>query len=117
MKRISVAILLAAPLCLLCSMGFAQDRYRPPYGPTMSPYLDYFRVQPGVLPNYYQFIRPERELRQSISQINRSIGQEQTQINDLRKDMKRGQQTIKPADASPTGKAGSFQNYSHYYTK
>jgi hypothetical protein len=91
--------------------AFGQQRYRSPYGPTMSPYLEYLRAQPGVVPNYYQFIRPQRELRQTLNQYDRTLTQEQRQIQKLEGEL----QQIKESPAAATGTGATFQNYSHYY--
>lgn len=88
-----------------------QQRYRSPYGPTLSPYLEYLRAQPGVIPNYYQFIRPQRELRQTLNQYDRTLTQEQRQIRQLEGQLHQ----IKESPAAPTGTGATFQNYSHYY--
>lgn len=87
--------------------GFG-GRYSSPYGPTMSPYLDYFRRDTGVLDPYNTFIRPRRQLQNQLSDI---VQQEQAQTAKLQQQI----QGIKEAQAAPTGVGASYLNYSHYY--
>lgn len=107
----AIIFLVVGATLLATAPAYSQQRYRSPYGPTMSPYLEYLRAQPGVIPNYYQFIRPQRELRQTLNQYDRTLTQEQRQIQQLEGEIQR----IKESPAAATGTGATFQNYSHYY--
>ena len=83
-------------------------RYRSPYGPTMSPYLDYFRRDSGVLDPYNTFIRPRQQLQDQIGQM----AQEERAANIRLQQQIQG---IREETAAPTGRGATFMNYSHYY--
>ncbi len=83
-------------------------RYRSPYGPTLSPYLDYFRRDTGVLDPYNAFIRPRRQLQNELGAI---VQQERAENVRLQNQI----QGIRTATAAPTGTGATFFNYSHYY--
>ena len=83
-------------------------RYSSPYGPTLSPYLDYFRRDTGVLDPYNAFIRPRRQLQNQLGEI---VQQGQAENVRLRQQI----QGIREAQGAPTGTGATFMNYSHYY--
>jgi hypothetical protein len=83
-------------------------RYRSPYGPTLSPYLNYFRQDTGVLDPYNTFIRPLRQLDNQLGQMQQ---QEQAANTRLQQQI----QGIRAETAAPTGTGATFMNYSHYY--
>jgi hypothetical protein len=83
-------------------------RYRAPYGPTISPYLDYFRRDTGVLDPYNAFIRPRRQLENQLGQM----AQEDRAANVRLQQQIQG---IRESTAAPTGRGATFMNYSHYY--
>ena len=100
----------AADLCLAQGGRYRSygGRYSSPYGPTLSPYLDYFRRDTGVLDPYNTFIRPRRQLQNQIADI---VQQEQSETARLQQQI----QGIRAAEAGPTGTGATFLNYSHYY--
>jgi hypothetical protein len=108
-----ILILLAAGATDTC---FAQGgvyrsyggRYRSPYGPTLSPYLDYFRRDTGALDPYNAFIRPRRQLENELGQM---VQQERAENTRLQQQI----QGIRAESAAPTGTGATFLNYSHYY--
>ena len=83
-------------------------RYASPYGPTLSPYLDYFRRDTGVLDPYNTFIRPRRQLQNQLDDI---VQQERAETTRLQQQI----QGIRESGAAPTGTSATFLNYSHYY--
>jgi hypothetical protein len=83
-------------------------RYRSPYGPTISPYLDYFRRDTGVLDPYNAFIRPRRQLDNQLGQM---VQDERAANTRLQQQI----QGIRAETAAPTGASATFMNYSHYY--
>jgi ATP phosphoribosyltransferase regulatory subunit HisZ len=100
----------AADVCLAQGGRYRPygGRYSSPYGPTLSPYLDYFRRDTGVLDPYNTFIRPRRQLQNQLADI---VQQEQSETARLQQQI----QGIREAEARPTGTGATFLNYSHYY--
>jgi hypothetical protein len=93
----------------------ASPTYRSPAlrSPTISPWLDLFRRNEGVLDNYNQFVRPQQQLR-------RAMAQQQNEITSQRLRQRRIQSEIGALQRDgrghmPTGVGGTFQNYLHYY--
>ena len=119
MRRIACRPLLGAALFLVAmcvaDVSFGQGgyrsyggRYRSPYGPTITPYLDYFRRDTGVLDPYNTFIRPRRQLENQIGQI---VQQERAENTRLQQQIQR----VREEQVAPTGAGATFMNYSHYY--
>ena len=88
-------------------------RYQP-NKPTLSPYLNYFRLNTGVLPNYQQFVRPQINLQKTLQQQQAQIRSGQNSLKDLNSKVE--QRFSKPT-VSPTGHGATFRNYSHYFPK
>lgn len=86
-------------------------RYTSPRGPTITPYLDYFRQDVGALNRYYTFVQPRAQLTSQIGQMQNTISQQQTEIKNLQG------QIAKPREsgAIPTGVGGSFMNHMRYF--
>jgi hypothetical protein len=96
----------------------AQQRYQPSR-PTVSPYLNLFRENNGVIPNYQSLVRPMLQ-QQAINQYQGQLLQQQ---NRRISQLQTGQSQLEQA-ASPTGKGGAFnrmgssstfQNTSRFY--
>jgi len=95
----------------------AQQRYRSPSGPALSPYLNYFRRDVGVLDNYHTFVRPEQRLMQSLSQQQSELRRTQLQLGQVQTDVRgMSKELLAPSAASPTGRTATFLNYSHFYS-
>ena len=106
-----VLVVCAADLCLAQGGGGYRSyggRYRSPYGPTITPYLDYFRRDTGVLDPYNTFIRPRRQLENQLGQM----AQEERAANIRLQQQIQG---IRQETAAPTGRGATFMNYSHFY--
>lgn len=76
--------------------------------PTLSPYLDYFRRDTGVLPRYQQFVRPRQTQlaeRQRTMQDIRSL-QMGVQYNAAR---------VTAEGLRGTGRASTYMNFLHFY--
>lgn len=85
--------------------------YRPPAGPTITPYLDYYNVPISpLLDNYYTYARPRAELRSYLNRQDMAISQQSQRLNQLGNQMSQ----MTPA-AAPTGTGSTFFNHSHYY--
>lgn len=94
------------------SRGYG-GRYSSPYGPTLSPYLDYFRRDTGVLDPYNAFIRPRRELNY---QLNNMAAQEQVENARLQREITQ-LKGVRAPSAAATGTSATYFNYSHYYSQ
>jgi hypothetical protein len=107
---IFLATLGASSACFGQGSGYHSygGRYYSPYGPTLSPYLDYFRRDTGVLDPYNAFIRPRRQLQ---NQLADAAQQAQVETTKLQQQV----QGVKEAQAHPTGVGAGYLNYSHYY--
>jgi hypothetical protein len=84
-------------------------RYTSPSGPTITPYLEYFRTDTGAVGDPYNaFIAPHRQLNSRLSELSQrqqaDFDSNQQQISQLRRSV-----------AAPTGIGGTFMNFSHYY--
>lgn len=102
-----------------------QRRYQPSR-PTVSPYLNLFRFNNSVVPNYQSLVRPEQEalrFRQQQQQYDRRQTQE---LNQLRSNVEVLQQPAVVSElVAPTGKnawfnrpgPSSFQNTSRFYSQ
>lgn len=110
-------VVAALALCagVLASPASAQRRYRSPSGPTITPYLDYFRRDNGVLRDPYNaWVRPRRIVRDEIYQQRQSLYTLGRGLRDVNRDVNQ-MQSLRASGASPTGTGSSFMNYSHYY--
>ncbi len=87
--------------------------YRPPAGPTITPFLDYFNapISP-LMDNYHTYVRPRAELRSNLSRLGTSVNQQNRRLDQLGQDFRQ----FNPSQAAPTGTGSSFMNYSHYYS-
>jgi hypothetical protein len=105
-------IALVAAGCWLgtAAESHAQVRRYEPSRPTVSPYLNLFREQTGILPNYQALVRPQ-QLQNETNQRQREINQRgateaqnlQTQIYELQ------QKQAAELQMAPTGKNAWFQ--------
>ena len=77
--------------------------------PPVSPYLDMFRANTGVLPNYYTFVRPQLEQQKQQTQQWQAI--RQLQIAPTSRNMS----AVAPDQLRATGQGGYFDNHLHYY--
>lgn len=102
-----------------------QRRYQPSR-PTVSPYLNLFRPNNNIIPNYQSLVRPEQDalrFRQQQLQYDRRQTQ---QLNQLRSNLQRMQQPAVTSElVAPTGKnawfnrqgPSTFQNTSRFYSQ
>jgi hypothetical protein len=110
----SILVVSAALLLVVLSesVSLAQRplrRYQPPAGPTITPYLNYYRADISGLPSPYEsFIVPQQQLQRNLYDMTRN------QQADFRK-VENAIKQVRASAAAPTGVGASFQNYSHYY--
>jgi hypothetical protein len=84
-------------------------RYSPPAGPTVTPYLNYFRQDTGVVGDPYNaFIVPRRQLDTQITNLAK---QQKLDTDETRKQVEQ----FRESEAAPTGAGAGFMNYSHFY--
>jgi hypothetical protein len=114
-KMLILAGLASLGLFSLATPAAAQQRYVPPSRPTLSPYLNYFRGDTGVLDSYNTFIRPRQILDQTLAQQQAGLRNLQAQVGLIRSDMNSAGGLVRPAGVSPTGRGATYMNYSHYY--
>lgn len=83
----------------------AQRRYSSPSGPTLSPYLDYFRRDVGLTNSYYNFVQPKRQLDQALREQRDAIQQLSNSVENQQR------ATL----ARPTGIGAGFMNHGSYF--
>jgi hypothetical protein len=118
LDRLITAVLAGVLFSLVfISTASAQQRYRPAYGPALSPYLHYFRPDTTPLGNHYQFVRPRQMLGRRLSQQDALLRNTRQEVGNLEEAMRRGPTDglLRPSGFGPTGHATSFLNYSRYY--
>jgi hypothetical protein len=117
MARLQVSfVMLACAACI--DLGFAQQacgqipyRYSPPAGRTLTPYLNFFRQDVGVLDPYNAFIVPQRDLEYRLKGLGAAAQRQQAEIQTTQHQLNR----IYQSGAAPTGTGGRFMNYGGYY--
>lgn len=105
---------LSLTLCEPC----AAQRYQSPSGPTLSPYLQYFRRDTGILDRYNAFVAPRQRLRQEFSNIEGQLRQQrlyayglESQLQGVATDLEGQQQRLlRPSGAAPTGVGATYMN-------
>jgi len=88
------------------SVGYSSQQ------PRLSPYLDLFRRQEGVLDNYNQFVRPKVNLQRTLNEQDRQLRRQGQQIRAINSAWSQAQRT---GTMAPTGTGAAFFNYSHFY--
>lgn len=84
----------------------------PTLRPSVSPYLNLLRNSGGGVSNYHTLVRPQIQARESLLR-------QQAQINQVQRQVQRGQPGGVPVRGSQeirgTGHETAFMNYLHYY--
>lgn len=111
--RLSAPLIVIVAVILGLPSAAEAQVYRPPAGPTITPYLDYFNapISP-LLDNYHTYVRPRAELRSSLSRLGTAVNQQNRRLDQLGNDL----QQMNLSGAAPTGTASTFMNYSHYFS-
>jgi hypothetical protein len=114
MPRIVIATSLLAVGIGLCSArpAQAQRRYHIPR-PTFSPYLNYFRADPGPIDPYYSYVLPERRLQRTLAGQSAQIQRQEANIRSLQS---RFTQFQYGGPVAPTGLGSSFGNHMGFYS-
>jgi hypothetical protein len=113
------ALMLTLALVLACGVlvapASAQRRYRSPFGPTLSPYLDFFRRDNGALGDPYNaWVRPRQNLRNELYQQQRSLYNLNRELRDVNREVQ-DLELLRESGAAPTGTGSRFMNFSHFY--
>lgn len=114
-------------LWLLCAAAGAQQprnqpgSYRPPAGPTLTPYLDYFNRPTGVLDRYHQYVVPRQQLSQRLQQQERVTLQQERNLQTLQTQVGEIQSgglgpQLRAPGTGVTGIGATFMNFSHYFS-
>lgn len=115
MSAIARSLSLIATLVLLATsasnsaFGQYQQRRYQPSRPTVSPYLNLFRFNNSVIPNYQSLVRPEQEalrFRQEQLRLDRTQQKELTQLQQNVRVLQQAPVTTKLV--APTGKGSWF---------
>ncbi len=112
MSRFRVVFPLLVGSVLLCTVQSADAQYSPAYRPTLSPYLHYFRRDPGPLGTYFSYVRPRLELQRTLAVQTADLQRQQARIQTLQGEVS---QIGQSGARMPTGTGSVFMNYSHYY--
>jgi hypothetical protein len=107
----AIGIGLAISLAFCPPPVAAQGYYTPPGGSPFSPYLELYRPNPGLLNQYYQFMIPRVELRDTLTQHQASLNAIQNQVQSVRTQIQPQPTPV----IGPTGVRGGYMNYSHFY--
>lgn len=89
-----------------------ESRRYVPQRPTFGDAFLYARDDVGLLTDYHTFVQPQRQLRSTLQQQSNIIATQEDEIRNLQNEVN----TVAPG-ATPTGKGGTFMNYSHYYSR
>ena len=113
MRRIVIATMLLAGWVALCFARPAQAQLRyEPRRPTLSPYLNYFRLDPGPVDPYFSYLVPQRRLQGTLAGQSALIRRQESSIRSLQSRFTQFQQG---GPVAPTGLGSAFGNYSSYY--
>ena len=111
--RIPLAFLITCIFLLSVQSARAQRRRPVPRRPTISPWLNLSRTDPGPLGGYLSDVRPRQQLARSLQQQNARLQHQGSSIRSLGRRMSLAERP--PESVRPTGTGGVFMNYSHYY--
>ncbi len=127
--RCGMTVAMLAGAFLIAGAGTSHAQYQrryEPRRPTVSPYLNLFRFNNGVVPNYQSLVQPEQESLR-FQQRQQIYNRQQTQqIGQLRSNVTQLQQAPVARElVAPTGHGAwfqreggaSFQNTSGYYSR
>ena len=106
------ALLTGVVVMLSSSQAHAQVGYMPYQDrPTLSPWLDLYRDDPGPVGPYLSNVRPQQRLLGTLSQQRMDLQRQGTAVSALQRQLAQPRQTM----AGPTGIGAMFMNYSHYF--
>jgi len=111
-RRLSVLFLFAVAMSAARSAEAQQRWPYQPARPTISPYMNLYRADPGPIDNYNMYVRPQRELQNTLSRQQATLRRQDAGLRSLRQEVSLFglRRSVRP-----TGIGGAFMNYSHYY--
>jgi len=125
---------LAVAIGIALGFGFftqanGQNPYRNPYSspdwlrrPTFSPWLELYREDSGVLPNYHQFVRPRQRMQRYLLERDRQLQRQQIQMRQMQRQQAATEQLQRQMRAPqqqqnyriPTGTGSTFMSYGYF---
>ncbi len=114
MRRLAGFVAVAAGMMVGPSLAEAQPLVRRSWSPspTLSPWLDLFRADLGVLDPYNSLVRPRLELQDRLRRQQLDLARQAAGLSAMRQQMI---QASRPTTIRPTGAGSVFMDYSHYY--
>jgi hypothetical protein len=124
-----IALLAVVPVLLgasMCSAQYYQQKRYEPNRPTVSPYLNLFRFNDSVIPNYQSLVRPEQQAQRFRQQQIQIDNRRQQELQQLQSSVRVLQQPRVDTELiAPTGKGSwfnvqggsQFGNTSGFYSK
>jgi len=112
MRRPHLLIVFAVGCAMFCvsRSASAQQGYRPSR-PTLSPYLNLYRTDSGIVDNYNAFVRPNIAMRSALQQQQSALTRQGMNIGTIQQYIS-GQQR---GAARARTTAGAFMDFMHYY--
>jgi hypothetical protein len=116
----AIVTALACELLVGTAHGQGVSTYRPAT-PTVSPYMNLLRTDLGPLPNYQSLVRPQLEQRTFNRQAAQAINRTERDFRTLAQTpaaaapLQPGRLGVRTPQTRPTGVAGQFQFFSHYF--
>jgi hypothetical protein len=116
-----LALALATVLMGPVNQAWSQPRatsYRPGT-PPISPYFGYSQVNTTGLPNYYAYVRPQEQLRSLAQNESLTATQQTPALTSEKLQLQVVERLLQMRPSTGIGaeqRAGTFMNYSHYYT-
>jgi len=80
--------------------------------PTLSPWLDLFRYDSGLLDPYNALVRPRLELQERLRRQQLDIARQAAGLSAMRQQLSHSSAQM---PIRPTGAASVYMDYSHYY--
>lgn len=114
MAKIPVVMVIAGVVLLLTRTPAGAQNPRVPYTPrpTLSPWLNMNRADPGPVGPYLSYVRPEQRLRRTLDEQQARLSRQQVELQSLRE---RATAIETRGVTAPTGVGSTFMNFSHYY--
>ena len=80
--------------------------------PTLSPWLNLYRRDPGPVGSYLSYVRPEQRLLSTLSRQRTGLARQEAALSRLQSELSQvGPETT----IAPTGTGATFMNYSRYF--
>jgi hypothetical protein len=78
------------------------------------PVYDLLQAPQGILPNYYQYYKPQQDLQRNLRTQDYNLRRQGGAIQSLQNQWRAAEGAS--GAISPTGRGSVFMNYSHYYS-